>query len=341
MQRREFITGVAVVGVWPGRSSARADPLEGASAEGRLPRVAVAHTSFALTNLSESSPVILWREFFVHLRELGFVEGRNVIVDRYSALGDPARYSEIARQVGSQRPVVVFCNGQFVDPIRSHAADVPIVVITNDPVVFNVTDTLARGRRKITGISVDAGLELWGKRLEVLKQLVPSARRVGFLVPEAIQETKYRAELDRAGSALGMQIVSVHLTPPFEKAAYETAFVSLKAGRVDGLLIQDGSLNNANRETIIALARDAKLPTIYPFREYATDGGLVAYSVDLAEQGRRAASQVAEILKGRDPDEIPFSLVSRFDLLINLRTAKKLGLRIPPTLLARADEVIE
>jgi putative ABC transport system substrate-binding protein len=138
-----------------------------------------------------------------------------------------------------------------------------------------------------------------------------------------------------------MQIVSVHLTPPFEKAAYETAFVSLKAGRVDGLLIQDGSLNNANRETIIALARDAKLPTIYPFREYATDGGLVAYSVDLAEQGRRAASQVAEILKGRDPDEIPFSLVSRFDLLINLRTAKKLGLRIPPTLLARADEVIE
>src|SRR4051794_30890196 len=100
MQRREVIT-VAGVGGWAGRSSAQADPPESASAEGRLPRVAVAHTSFALTNLSESSPVILWREFFVHLRELGFIEGRNVIVDRYSALGDPARYSEIARQVGS------------------------------------------------------------------------------------------------------------------------------------------------------------------------------------------------------------------------------------------------
>ena len=304
-------------------------------------RVAVVHTSHPLTNLSETSPVVLYREFFKRLRELGYEEGSNLVVDRYTAQGDPSRYTEISREVVSKAPAVVFATRQFVNALRAESPHLPLVILTIDPLSFGVTAALSGGRGKMTGISVDAGLEIWGKRVEIITEIMPSARKIGFLVPETGQEPIYRRELERLGSVLGITIVSAALTPPFDKAGYERAFVMLEQDGVQSLLIQDGSINISNRRTIISLAERAKLPTLYPFREYVTEGGLIAYAVDLGEQGRRAASQVVEILKGADPDDIPFSQVSRFNLIVNLQTAKSLNLTIPPTLLARANEVIE
>ncbi|MGB7014089.1 MAG: ABC transporter substrate-binding protein, partial [Pseudolabrys sp.] len=202
--------------------------------------------------------------------------------------------------------------------------------------------SIARPGGNITGVSTDAGLEeLWGKRLQILKELVPRVSKVALLCPQRRWDTVYGQEMPRLAQQIGVSIFGAAVDSPGQATEYRRAFAEMSQGRADGLLVDVTAENFTNRQLIVELCERASLPAIYPYREYAETGGLMAYAVDLVSQGRRAAAQVDEILKGANPDEIPFSLVTKYDFIINLKTAKALGLLIPPGILVAADEVLE
>ena len=336
MRRREFITLLGgAAAAWP--LAARAQQV------GKVNRIAVVHPSFPIADLSEMGSIVFFRALFIELRRLGYVESRNLVVERYSAEGRTERYAEIARDVVKSRPDLIFvATVALVRHFKAATTTIPIVALTNDPIAFGLIASIARPGGNITGVSVDAGLEeLWSKRLQVLKELVPRMSKVALLGPRGWWDTVIGQEMPRLAQQIGVSIFGAAIGSPAQATEYRQAFAEISQGRADGLLVDGSTDNLANRRLIVELCERASLPAIYPYREYAEIGGLMTYAVDLMSQGRRAAAQIDEILRGANPGEIPFSLVTKYAFIINLKTAKALGLTVPPTLLAAADEVIE
>jgi ABC-type uncharacterized transport system substrate-binding protein len=219
---------------------------------------------------------------------------------------------------------------------------IPIVAFTSDPIAFGLIANIARPGGNITGVATDAGLgELWGKRLQILKELAPRVSKIALLCPQERWKAAYEREMPRLAQQIGVSIFGAAVSVPIQAAAYQRAFAEISQLGADGLLVDGSGQNLTNRRLIIELRERASLPAIYPYREYAEIGGLMTYAVELVSQGQRAAGQIDEILRGANPGEIPFSLVTRYEPIINLKTAKMLGLEIPTMLLVRADEVIE
>jgi putative ABC transport system substrate-binding protein len=171
--------------------------------------------------------------------------------------------------------------------------------------------------------------------------MVPVASRAAYLVSYAVSKTPYAQAIREAAHKMQMYVIPPSLEPPFQEAQYRRAFAAMTQERADVLIVSDQPENLANRRLITELAEQARIPAIYPYREFADEGGLIAYGIDLPQVYRHAADQVGDILKGTKPSEIPFYQPTKFDLVINLKAASALGLIIPQTLLARADEVIE
>ena len=182
---------------------------------------------------------------------------------------------------------------------------------------------------------------IWGKRLELLREVAPSMSKVAFLVPQELWESAYEREVQRLTQQMGISVFGATLGVPVQQAEYRCVLALMAQEQADALLVQEASVSPTNRRPVIELAEKILPPAICPDREYAEAGGLMAHAVDLVEQGRRAAAQIDEILKGTEPGEIPFSQVSKFGLVINLKTAKALGPMMPASLRACADEVIE
>jgi putative ABC transport system substrate-binding protein len=336
VQRREFITllgGAAVA--WP--LAARAQQ------GGKAHRIAVVHPSHPIADLRETGSIVVYRAFFNELRRLGYVENRNLIVERYSAEGRTERHAEIARDVVKSRPDLIFAvTPELVRQFKAATTTIPIVALTADPIAFGLVASIARPGGNITGVSTDAGLEeLWGKRLQILKELVPGVSKVALLGPRGWWDTVYGQEMPRLAQQIGVSIFGAAVGSPVQATEYRRAFAEISQGRADGLLVDGSADNLTNRRLIVELCERASLPAIYPYREYAEIGGLMTYAVELTSQGRRAATQVDEILRGANPGEIPFSLVTKYELIINLKAAKMLGLEISTMMLVRADEVIE
>jgi putative tryptophan/tyrosine transport system substrate-binding protein len=328
MRRREFIGLIGAAIMWP------------AAAQQRMPRLAIVHPSAPVTALNPDGPA-QWRAFFGELERQGFAEGKSLEVLRYSGEGRTDHYAELAKEAVSRNPDIIFTvTPRMLQRLKGAGTKIPIVVSTSDPIAFGITSSLARPEGNITGVIPDAGIEINDKRLALLKELVPHATRFGYLVPRAAMALAVGRRVHDACQRMGVALIVAALETLIDQE-YERAFALLAQERVDALLVASDAESLTHSRLIAELAAKGRLPAIYPYRGYMEAGGLMAYAVDLIDLYRHAAGQIAQLLKGARVSDVPFYQATTFELVINLKTAKTLGLTVPPTLLARADEVIE
>jgi putative ABC transport system substrate-binding protein len=224
---------------------------------------------------------------------------------------------------------------------KSLTSTIPIIAVTSDPVALGLVTNLARPGGNITGVSVDAGLEIWGKRLDVLAEATGRLTKPHFLTVPLQWDGPTGTVIREAAQRSGIPLVATIMSGDIDRSNYVRAFEKLREEGADSLVVSEVSENLANRRTIIELATQYRLPAIYLYREFVDDGGLLAYSIDLVDTFRRLANQIASIFSGTSPGDIPFFQQTRFQLIANVKAAQAIGLAMPPSLLARADEVIE
>jgi putative ABC transport system substrate-binding protein len=330
MKRREFIALLS--------GAAAAWPL-GASAQqaAKVPRIGYLTASLA------ANPHLL--EAFRHgLRDLGYVEGRNVVIEYRDAEGKYDRLPALAADlVALKVDVIVVTGTPHALAAKQATSTIPIVVaIAADPVQSGLVTSLARpGAGNVTGLSLLAP-ELVGKSLELLKQAVPEFSRAAALwhpgdYGERTEKDMLRAA-DAAARALGVRLQVVETRGPED---FDRAFSDMTRARAGALTVLASNMLLNERRRLVDLAAKNRLPAMYPLREFVDAGGLMAYGPDLADVFRRAATYVDKILKGAKPADLPVEQPTKFELVINLKSAKALGLTVPPSLLAQADEVIE
>jgi putative ABC transport system substrate-binding protein len=325
MRRREFITLVGGVAALP--LAARAQQPGGVPTIGYL-------------GVGTAAGQGQWLAAFVQrLRELGWIEGRTVAIQYRWAESRTERYTEIAAEFVRLKVDVIATLGQAVPAAKQVTSVIPIVfAVDADPVGGGLVASLARPGGNVTGLSSQSP-EIASKRLELLREAVPGLRRLATLGNAdwrgAVQEI---GEVQAAAPRLGLDVVDKleirradDITP---------AFSALKGG-AQALYVSSDPLVATNRVRIIALALGARLPTLFVRREYIEAGGLLSYGPNFLDMNRRAADLVDKILRGAKPADLPVEQPTKFELVINLTTAKALGLEVPPSLLARADEVIE
>jgi putative ABC transport system substrate-binding protein len=337
MRRREFIgslIGTAVA--WPLAAPAQQSV--------KVYRLAIVHPSAPVERMSEgASGSPSYKSMFGELRRLGYIEGQNLIVERYSGEGNTAHYAELAAEVVRQQPdVILASSNRMVRHLKAATTTIPIVGSMADPVLYGLVDSLARPGGNITGVSENAGDEIWGKRLGLLRELIPGLSRVGYLASRDVVEVVDGMRQTReAAQQAGITLVVPPLESPIQEPEYRRVFKLMTQERADALIVSDQSEHGTYIRLIIELAEQSRLPALYPWRPYAEHGGLMVYGIPGANLYRRAAGYIARILQGAKPSELPIDQATKFELIINLKTAKKLGLTVPQILLAGADEVIE
>jgi len=280
------------------------------------------------------------RDFDEEMRRLGWIEGRNLAVERRVTGEDPERRKTAAAELIAGNPDVIVAAGMIdARPVHALTRTTPIVVIGGtDLVEEGLADSLARPGGNVTGIVVLRG-ELDGKRLELLRELVPAATRLSYLAYARLPRSAARTTaIEALARPLGLQVTA---RPVSEAGELEGAFAASAADHDQAILVQGSSLIFENQLRLVALAARYHLPAIYQLREFVDSGGLLSYGEVTQENFERAASLVDKILKGAKPADLPVEQPTRFELVVNLKTAKALGLTIPPAILARADEVIE
>jgi putative ABC transport system substrate-binding protein len=323
MRRRDFITLVGGAAVWPiAMHAQQADKLPtigflGASASGFAPWAAA---------------------FVARLRELGWVEGRTIAIEYRWSEGRAERYAEIAAEFVRLKVDVILTVGSAVPIVKQAATAIPIVfAVAIDPVGSGLVASLAKPGGNVTGLSIQAN-ELAGKRVELLREVLPQLRRLAIMFnADNTQPVLEMGETQAEARRLGLEIIPLAIRRAEDIAP---AFQSLKT-KVDAVYVAVDQLIVANRPRILALAFDEQLPTIFSERDFVKAGALMSYGPNYSDLFRHSADFVDRILRGTKPGDIPVEQPTKFELVINLTTAKALRLTVPPTLLSRADEVIE
>ncbi len=324
MNRRAFIGAVA--------GSLLARPRSGAAQPtGRVYRVGVLSPGIPSTGIAAFAPA---------MRSLGWVPGQNLIIEQRFARGDLARLPALAAELVGLKVDVILVSSVAIPAVRAATRTIPTVMTfaVDDPVEEGWVASLARPGGNLTGVTLHAP-ELTGKRLELLKVVLPGMRRVGVLAwPRPGGLGQVRAA-EAAARSLSLQ---THVVEVQETSQYEGALDALKREGADALLVLSSSAFFAERRRIADLAIKHRLPLVAPFREVAEAGGLMAYGPNIAERwGQRVPVYVDRILKGARPGDLPIEQPTKYELVINLKTAKTLGLTIPQSLLLRADQVLE
>jgi putative ABC transport system substrate-binding protein len=276
--------------------------------------------------------------FAQRLRELGWIEGRTIAIEYRWADGRADRLSELAAELVRLNASVIVTTGTGVPPLKQATSVIPIVfTIANDPVGSGLVTSLSRPGGNATGLSQLAA-DLGGKRVEILREVVPSLRRLAILynAGNAVTASEMRQVQEAAGT-LGLAVVNSEI----RRADDITAVVEGLKDRADAIYIQTDPLMNTNRVRISTLALEARLPTLGGIREYVEAGALMSYGPSFPDLFRRAADYVDKILRGAKPADLPVEQPTKFDLIFNLTTAKVLGLKVSETFLLRADQVIE
>jgi putative ABC transport system substrate-binding protein len=324
MRRREFITLLGGAAAWP--LAARAQQAA------KMPRVGILSPAASET----ATTLTAFRD---GIRDLGYIEGKTIALDFRLSKGImdalPALAAELVRI-----PVNVIVTDSTSGTLAAFAATrtIPIVMGATgvDPVVLGLAKSLSRPGGNVTGTNFLAGLS--DKRLQLLKQAFPGAQRVAVLAnPTGAISVSEMPKAEMAAARIGMRVVSLAASTPAELRALAPAALSGS----DGLLVMPDGMFWNNRATVIDLASKARVPAIYPEREYADDGGLIAYGANVPEHFRLAAGYVDRILRGANPGDLPINASSQFDFIINLRTARVLGLALSPDFISAANEVIE
>jgi putative ABC transport system substrate-binding protein len=273
------------------------------------------------------------------LKETGFIEGQNVGIEQRWADNQLDRLPELATDLVRRQPAVIVCNGPAVEVVRSAAATTPIVfVIGGDPVALGLVTSLNRPGGNLTGLTF-FGNKLGPKRVEMLRELVPGTSVIAALIdpnfPEAVLEAR---EVEDAARNIGQKIVPVNAANEHE---FDAAFTSIVQAGARALVVIGSPFFTSKSQTLVALAAHHAIPTIYDLRDYVAVGGLISYSASFTDAYRQAGVYAGQILKGAKPSELPVLQPTAFELAINLKTAKALGLTFPSSFRLRADEVIE
>ena len=325
MRRRQFITLLGgAAAAWP------------VSAHAQRPTMPVIGF-LRSTSLAVSTPMITG--FRQGLTTAGFTEGQNVAVEYRYADNQPERLPGLVAELIRLPVAVIFGNLLAALAAKAATTTVPIVIATgSDPVVDGLVANLNRPGGNVTGVSFVSGL-LGAKRLDMLRQLVPAAATMAMLVgTDTLEERIERRDVELAAQALGQQLI---IAPVSSEGEFEGAFTSIVGRGAKALLVGTGPFLTSNRERVVALAARHAIPAVYALRELVVVGGLMSYGASIAEAYRQAGIYTGRVLKGEKPADLPVIQSTKFELVINLKTAKALGLDVPPTLLARADEVIE
>jgi putative ABC transport system substrate-binding protein len=331
MKRREFITLVGgVAAAWPAH----------AQQPGKQHRIAFVHSGIPADQLTETAGPFWVRRFYETLRGLGDSDGGNLVVERFSAEGRTERFASLVTTVVGRNPEVIVTNlVGLVKVFMAATATIPIVAITGDPIAAGLLTSLAHPGGNLTGVSVDAGVEIVAKRLQILKEAIPRATKVAYLLSTAWDERtglSYR----ETGRNLGIELTGTFL-PEVDDTQLRRSFAETAQQQFDAVVVDEGGSFLAHRALIAELAEKYRLPVLYPYRDYVDLGGLMTYAPDLGELAQRLANDVHQILGGAKPGDIPFYQPTKLQLLVNLKAAKALGLDLPPALIARADEVVE
>jgi len=297
----------------------------------KRPRVGV-----LLLGTPDTDPVL--PSFRTGLRELGYVEGKDVVLEYRFAEGKPDRLPDLARDLVNAKPDMVFAFGGDVAPFaRAATSTIPIVmVVSNDPVQAGLVASLARPGGNITGVTFVSS-DLAAKRLQLLKEMSPAVARIGVLWNPDHVDPEYR-ETQAAGRTLGVEVHSLEVRQP---ADFERAFRTAATARVEAIVVVSSRLMSLNRQLIAELAARQRVPLVTGWGAWAQLGALFSYGPDLDVIVRHSATYVDKVLKGARPAETPVQQPTKFDLIVNVKTAKTYGVTIPTGILARADKIIE
>jgi putative ABC transport system substrate-binding protein len=327
MRRRAFIMLAAgAAAAWP--LAARAQQ------QGKIHRIGILALSSAAASQHQ------WHGFRERLRDLGYVEGENIAFERRSADGKIDRLPGLAAELVRLRvDILVAGTTQAALAAKDATKTIPIVFrAVSDPIRVGLIPSLARPGGNITG-TTNQSLDLAGKRLELLKEIAPAVSRFASLWEQTHIIYEFQAsETEVAARALG---VPMHAVAVRNASELVEAFAAMRGKGADALLVLPSAMFLHERKRLADLALKSKLPTVFPQRDYVEAGGLMSYGENFVDEARRAAVYVAKILKGANPADLPVEQPTKFELIINLRTAKTLGLVIPESFLLRADEVIE
>jgi ABC-type uncharacterized transport system substrate-binding protein len=322
MNRRDFIAGTAALLVSPRRSWAQAMPRR------------VGYLDPVIRNLP------LYKVWQDSLRDHGWIEGKNLIIDYRSAEGRAERISALAAELIALKPdLLVAPSPQVAQTLKSATATIPIVfVAVFDPVAIGLVQSLSRPGGNVTGLATYAPGDFIAKRIEIFRELIPGVSKIAILVnPTNPIHRLVLAEVPRASQSFGVALPVVEATTAED---LDAAFASAAAQHADAMIVFGDNLVNQEAPRVIALAANHHLPAIHLFRQFA-NGGLIVYGPDIADLFRRAAGYVDKILIGTKPADLPVEQPTKFELVINMKVAKGLGLTLPPSLLVRADELIE
>jgi putative tryptophan/tyrosine transport system substrate-binding protein len=324
MKRRDFITLLGGAAAWPVAA--------GAQQPGKAVRIGY---------LAIRAPMSADEALLQALRELNWIEGRNIVIERRFSAGNFDRLREFAAElVRLKVDAIVAVASASTQAAKDATASIPICFVNaGDPVGQGFVMSLARPGGNVTGVSFDASPDITAKQLQLILETVPKASRVAVLWnPTSPFLRSYWSVAQAAAPALGVVLQSLEVQ---DASQYETAFKAIGRDRADALVVLSDSFATFHRARIAELAAEHRLPVLYGHRQYVEAGGLMSYGPSLFDVYRRAAAYVDKILKGTRPADLPVEQPTKYELVINLKTAKALGLELPPTLLARADEVIE
>jgi putative ABC transport system substrate-binding protein len=333
MKRRDFIGLVGGTALLPVAARAQHRSIQR--------RIAIFHPAIPANLITEVGGGTAWRAFFGHLRRLGYVEGENLIIERYSADGHHERYADLARQIVKSNPdLIVTGPNPVVRVFKASTSTIPLVAFMIDPLEAGLVTSLSRPGGNLTGITLDAGIAIWGKRLEILKEAVPWARKAAFLGMREGWEGSSGQFVRDAGARLGISLIQL-LPEQGIPSEIERLFAEMKQQRTEAVLVTGEGDLYAHRQLIAELAEKNRMPVMCPYRDYVDAGALMGYTVDLAELLRHLADNVHQILAGAKPGDIPIYQPTKFDLMINLKTAKAFDLTLSPALVASAAEIVE
>jgi putative ABC transport system substrate-binding protein len=332
MRRREFLTLIAGASIL--RSAGA-----GAQQSNKVYRIAFLHPSHPVAEMTQNSSLPYYRAFFEEFRRLGYVEGQNVLIERFSGEGHVEKYASLVETVVSRNFDVVFAHTSWmIRPLRKATSTIPIVAVSSDPINDGLITSLAHPGGNLTGVSVDAGLEIWGRRFQLFREVVPTISKIGIL---AHGHNPERDVLLQTAKKAGVATAGPSLIDGADDSDYRRFFLATSEDGADALFVDGSPENISKRLLIVELAAKYRLPAIYAFRSFVEAGGLMAYGTELGQVFRQAARSIDKILKGTKAGDIPYYQPTEFELIINLGTAKTLGLTVPPSMLTLADELIE
>ena len=335
MKRRAFLIGLLLTIT---TASARAEH------KAKFYRLAVVDPTNPIIELTEDGELPYYRGFFERLRQLGFAEGQNLQIKRFSGEGQSERFGDMVAEVINLKPDAVFVTStRLLSTFKRATTTIPLVGLMGDPVRFGLVASMAQPGGNVTGVSVDPGMEFYDKRYQLLKEAVPKVAKLGILISRVfLEKTADGAAMREGAQRAGIELILPTIEAPYwREEEYRAAFTRMAEEKVDGVVVATMVENWTYRRLIIGLAKEFRLPATYPDRIFVELGGMMSFGPDSASAGRDCARVVAEIFKGAKPANIPISQPTKYELSLNLKTARALGIEMPPSLLVQADKVIE